>query len=711
MADTKSPLRESLIQDLERKRSSSSLYTAAAGLQEIRRGRGEPDMLTKTRGSVPARAALLAVVGTVAAVQSASAQSWNKDANGAWTDKNNWLPVAVPNAANAAPVFGNVITDARTITLGQGVQLASMSFSTQANKGSYTISGNNALLFRGAANLITIAANNANQHNINTGIDIGTSDLSIDNLSNASLFLGGPISQNGGARKINITGGGPVFLGGNNSTTGELSINKSVVGFQTAKGLGAGNAAINLSGGAQLLFTQPVNPPNPTTETVVKPITLAGADAIRIGSDPLQPNLTLDLSGVMSGNAPVTFSGSTSLLNNNTFTGTVRVEFGTLRIGSDKSLGAAANKLVLNFGGLLALNNLNSARAIELGQSIIDTNGKSVTLSGVIKDEAGIGMLSKTGAGTLTLSGTNTFKSEVSLKAGTLSIAKTANLGTGTLVSFNGGTLQATDNITLAQTFGVSAAGGSVEVAAGKTLEVAAIRNAGPANGGTLVKIGAGQLDVTGNVGQALKRMDVNAGTLGLAGAGVLDLVDGLFINNAKVAGKGKVTGPIQFVSKAKVKPGNSPGTLTFEGPTLFIGGNEFEIDLNAATGTAGADIGWGLLNVQSSLTFSGASPLDPMVVSLRTLDLSNNIYSLADFNPAQDYSWTFAVASGGIVGFDSSAWIVDSSRFHNQLLGGSFSVVQFGNELQVRFTAVPAPAGLSVIGIAGVMATRRRRA
>ena len=212
MADTKSPLRESLIQDLERKRSSSSLYTAAAGLQEIRRGRGEPDMLTKTRGSVPARAALLAVVGTVAAVQSASAQSWNKDANGAWTDKNNWLPVAVPNAANAAPVFGNVITDARTITLGQGVQLASMSFSTQANKGSYTISGNNALLFRGAANLITIAANNANQHNINTGIDIGTSDLSIDNLSNASLFLGGPISQNGGARKINITGGGPVFL-------------------------------------------------------------------------------------------------------------------------------------------------------------------------------------------------------------------------------------------------------------------------------------------------------------------------------------------------------------------------------------------------------------------------------------------------------------------------------------------------------------------
>lgn len=640
----------------------------------------------------------------------AHAQTWNLDNNGNWSVAANWLPVGIPDAANAAPVFGNVITAARTVTVNQNVSVGSLSISTQAQNASYTIAGANRLLqFSGNANTITIAANNANFHTIGVNLRTSNSDLNIVNNSNRALTFTGTLFQDNVARKLNLTG--PVYLGGPSFMTGEVSVAaNSFVGFAEARSLGNGNAAINLASGSGITLFRPQNPAQPVVEKLLRPIKVAGNSAVSIGGSNLSPNLVLEVGGVISGTAPVLFTGNTNLVNNNTYVGDTELTGGTTSIGSDKAFGAAANKITLANASIGALNDVTSARAISiLGRGGVDTGGKNVTLSGVISSGNVSVQFDKTGAGTLTLSGTNTLKGEVAISQGTLSISKAVNLGATELVSFNGGTLLATDSMTLTQNFGVSAAGGSVSVAAGKTLEVNGIRNAGPLNGGTLVKIGAGELDVIGNAGQALKRIDVNAGTLGLAGAGVLNLTDGLFVDNARVRGKGKVTGPVQFSSKAKVKPGNSPGLLTFDGPVQFIGGNEFEIDINSANGIAGGDIGWGLLNVTSTLTFSGASPADPMVVSLRSLDLANSQWYLADFDPGQFYTWTFAVADQ-IVGFDSSAWIVDTSGFWNLTYGGTFSVMQTGQELQLVFTPVPAPAGLGVLGLAGMLATRRRR-
>lgn len=660
------------------------------------------------------RTRLTAAVGVCGlACGVASAQTWNTDANGNWGVAGNWLPMNVPNGAAADAVMGNVVTAARTVTLNINPQLNSLSFSTQNNDARYIIDGNAALLFRGNANALTVANNNRGNHEIWSGIDISASDLTITNgnIANGSVAIFGPVTQaNNVARKIFVKGGGRVGFFGKVATTGGIEIDGGQLAFFRNESLGGGNAGLSMKNKADLiLLPDPSLANQPQSITVNRAIVMANQPRFfQVVGAP-----ELILGGVLSGNASPFFAGDISFTNNNTFTGTPTLGGGVYGIGSDQAFGNAANRVRLQLVELKALNNFNSARSFDIEAPMgVNTNGKNVTLSGAIvgtlapNTNAG---LFKLGAGTLTLSGNNGFDGVIDIIGGTLSISKAANLGTAPLVRLSGGTLQTTDTFALPQDFALPNGISSIDVAANKTLSLGKVSGGGAANPtGVLNKIGAGNLEINDTDGKKIKRVNVNAGTLGLGGGGVLDSIDGLFVDNAKVKGTGKVTGPVQFTSKAKVKPGNSPGTLTFEGPTLFVGSNTFEIDINSAVGVAGGTLGWGLLNVTDTLTLT-ALPSDPMVVELVSLSTSNLNSPLADFDASQFYSWTFAVAGGGIVGFDASAWTVDVSDFRNSLEGGSFAVVQFGNELRLEFTPIPAPGALAVLGLAALAGRRRR--
>jgi fibronectin-binding autotransporter adhesin len=103
----------------------------------------------------------------------------------------------------------------------------------------------------------------------------------------------------------------------------------------------------------------------------------------------------------------------------------------------------------------LGANHTETVGAVALnGGSITGTGTSALTAasygfgSGTVSVIlAGSGVLTKTGGGTVTLSGANTFTGGTMLNSGVLSIASDANLGgASSALAFNGGRLQITGN-------------------------------------------------------------------------------------------------------------------------------------------------------------------------------------------------------------------------------------------------------------------------
>ncbi len=147
-------------------------------------------------------------------------------------------------------------------------------------------------------------------------------------------------------------------------------------------------------------------------------------------------NYTFIGSGSIAGATGLTKSGSGSLTMNltNSYSGTTTIQGGTVYIGADSALGTApatatASDIVLS-GGTLSANNtfsLNANRGIALGpvggsgSGSIDVSSGTLSYGGVLANATGgTGVLSKTGSGTLVLSGTATFTGGTSVVAGNL---------------------------------------------------------------------------------------------------------------------------------------------------------------------------------------------------------------------------------------------------------------------------------------------------
>lgn len=160
-------------------------------------------------------------------------------------------------------------------------------------------------------------------------------------------------------------------------------------------------------------------------------------------------------------------------------------------------------------GGTLSLSNGDSS---STALTISGNNGTaaiasgSATLSGVI---SGVGKLTKSGAGTLVLSGTNTYQGGTEVAAGILSVGADANLGNASgAITLSGGTLAATDTFSTARNISITSAS-AIDVASGKTLT-----NTGIVSGSLgLTKSGAGTLNLNG-VNTYTGTLTVSAGTL-----------------------------------------------------------------------------------------------------------------------------------------------------------------------------------------------------
>ncbi|BCW90435.1 hypothetical protein sos41_36040 [Alphaproteobacteria bacterium SO-S41] len=357
---------------------------------------------------------------------------------------------------------------------------------------------------------------------------------------NSGTITGGTGGSNGSghpARGPGSVGAGGVGIVGSSLT---LTNNGTISGGLS--GSGARADAISFGGGSNVLFLSSGG----VTGTIIGDIAFSGS----LGLNPGTPG-AVTLGNVLKGGGSLAKdgSGTLTLSGTNTYSGGTIINSGVLSISSDANLGDAAG--AVTFGGSSTLQltgDLSSARDVTLNAigTFEVAAGVSTEWSGSF---SGIGSVTKTGAGTLILSGANTYLPGTSILGGTLAVTQ-AGLGNTTSIDLDGGTLQALEDIA-APSVNVGLAGGTIDT------DVYSVGVFGGTSFlGELTKTGSGTLFLY-DTGIGSGGVNVAAGTLGLgsddaAGDGLIKLADGTtlmdcgcgisLLNNIEVAATGTAT-------------------------------------------------------------------------------------------------------------------------------------------------------------------------
>lgn len=193
-------------------------------------------------------------------------------------------------------------------------------------------------------------------------------------------------------------------------------------------------------------------------------------------------NIVINAAIVGTGGITKAGAGTLILGTNNSYTGTTTISAGTLSLSdsgtiSTNGLDLAASGATLNISNITATNisvaylSGASGSAVFLGvkNMMFGGNNSSTAFAGVV---SGSGNLTKTGTGTTTLSGANTYTGSAVVSDGTLHLANTTGsaLGSVTNVSVSSGaTLLVSQNNQVNNAATVSLSGGTIRTGAGVT--------------------------------------------------------------------------------------------------------------------------------------------------------------------------------------------------------------------------------------------------
>ncbi len=483
---------------------------------------------------------------------------------------------------------------------------------------------------------------------------LGTGGLTIAGTNN--FTLSGTFSGSGG---LTQSSSGVTTLTGAHTYTGPTTISAGTLALASAGALPL-TGPVNLSGATAIFDIS-----GTASGATIGSLTGVAGSQVTLGPRTLTTgdanNTTFAGSASGTGGVVKQGTGTLTLAGANTYIGGTTVSAGVLSIAGGGSL-AATGALTLGAGTALDISGATANQAIGdltgasgsqilLGARTLTAGGAASTLySGVI---SGGGGLVKQGAGTLTLSGANTYAGGTTINAGTLQGDTTSlqgNILDNATVAFNqagnglyAGVISGTGDLAKsgAGTLtlgGVNSYTGNTRIDAG-TLALAAGSSIASSSGVTLATGSTFDLSAAGN--QTLGLLNGAGGTVAL-GANTLTLNG---VGNATFGGVLAGSGGLVM---------NGSGTQTLTGANLYAGGTLIE------NGTLALGAG-GSLAAGSPVTLTGG-----------VLDLSTSgNQSIANLD-----------GTGGQVQLGGgSALTVDSGNFAGAITGnGSLIKAGLGN-------------------------------
>ncbi len=595
----------------------------------------------------------------------------------------------------AGQLSGNLVNlggATRTFTIGDSTAAAiDMTVSAALTGGAILKTGAGVLALTNSANSFSGATIHAGTLNVGADANLGSSagGVTFDSGSTGVLQLDGAFSV-ASTRLLTLMAGGSVDVTAGHAATidgkitgagaftttdsGTLTLNNTTNDFSGGTFVTGGTLKLGATNVLPAAGSVTVNGVSATLDlqtfsAAVGVLTLNnGSITGGVGGTLTGSHYTVEnggISAVLGGGGAVLTKNTlatVTLSGVNTYGGGTIVNAGTLSINQDRALGAVPGlatvaNLVLNGGALSssATFTLATNRGIALGPTsgsgsgILDVaSGQTLTYGGVIADNGGgTGDLLKTGAGTLLLTGANTYTGLTTINGGTLQIGALGQIVGATQINVagtldNSGTVGAIDleggTLTGSGTVGAVMLGpgggailGNINSSADYVFQSGIVSGA---LGGTagLIKTGSGTVTLLGS-NSYQGPTSVNFGKLVVNGALTASAVT--VGSGATLGGSGSNAGTVTVNSGGHLAPGNSIGTLTTGDLSLS---GVYDVELGT-TGASHASPGQSdRVNVTGNLTLGG------------TLNLIDNAGANGNgaFSPGSYRIFTYSAAQSG---------------------------------------------------------------
>lgn len=626
---------------------------------------------------------------------------------------------------NSGSILGTGILTASTIELKSGTveaQLAGDSEVIKSTAGTISLGADD--IFSDSMSL-TIEAGTLNTASYDDMIDVltlesgaisGTGTLTASAFNVESGSISAILAGNGNLTK---TTAGALTLSGANLYTGLTDIQAGSIVLGINDGL-FNTSSLNVDSGATFDI-------NGYSQTVAN---MSGAGTIDLGDagGMVLANSSINLfTGTIEGGTSAYFrkqgSNTLTLSGQMNHSGTTYIDSGILALGADDVFSDTGDIHVNS--GILAMGlhddtidtlTLTSGSITGLGTLTASTIN---VLTGTISANlAGSAALTKTGAGTVILSGSNSYTGGTDIQDGILKLGANDSIATDSGVSVSTGAELDLNNYNqeLASLTGT----GDVTLGTG-TLTLS--QTSDETFGGSFDGDASSTLNLHGTATYTLSASHTHSGQTNIQNGTVR--IDGAFndsalvtvANNGILGGIG-VVGALLVKDSASIAPG-SGGTETLQASnTTLEGGGNYLWEINDFDGIVGSAEGADLIDIAGTLTVS-ATAENPFTISVLSLNAENVSGNAGNFDSLATYDFDIITTNGGITIVDdlsvSAVFAIDLTSFSNTFNGiWELSLTNNNKDLTLSYTPVPEPGTYvlftAILTLSWTVVFKRRR-